>query len=317
MKRKLLLITFFYLFVSCSDETVKNSDMLQVQDDSTKLSNDTSDTVKGVNENPKGNENDVDDKVGGDSEQSGDTTTTDDNSNEEEKVVSESWSKIYGGTQGEHISALIELTNGDIVVTGYSWSTDGDFAECKEFSGERFASNAFIFRYDANGEEIWKKFYGGDESDKIGDIKATEDGGFIVVGESSSPYSEFTEKFIKNDDLWIMKLDGSGELQWTKTYGGTHYEYARKVSVTDYGYIIMARTLSHDGDIDGYYGELGSPWILKLDKKGELISQTVVLVPQDELRNNQDYIVVDGECVHSGVLYNSVYFCIFVNTALC
>ncbi len=104
----------------------------------------------------------------------------------------------------------------------------------------------------------WAKTYGGTLDDKGAEhlsIQETSDGGYIVLGTTQSfgPGGE---------DIWILKLDSSGGIEWQWTYGGLHLDRAWSIQQTsDGGYIVAGATLSFGvGDSDF--------WILKLDSSG-------------------------------------------------
>jgi len=103
----------------------------------------------------------------------------------------------------------------------------------------------------------WAKAYGGGNKDVAHSIQQTSDGGFIVAGETSSFGAG-------NSDVWVLKLNGDGNTDWQKVYGGIYDDIAHSIQQTsDDGYILAGETSSfgvgiNDTDI----------WILKLDKDG-------------------------------------------------
>ena len=97
-----------------------------------------------------------------------------------------------------------------------------------------------FFTAEARAIEVeWENTYGGSNSDFGWSVQQTTDGGFISVGHV---YSSDTR-----DDIYLVKTDSTGTLQWEKTYGTDDYDYGRSVQQTsDGGYII---TGSIDSDI--------------------------------------------------------------------
>jgi hypothetical protein len=73
-------------------------------------------------------------------------------------------------------------------------------------------------------------------------------------------------------DYWIVKLDGSGNKVWDKTYGGSKSDLVNSIQQTsDGGYIVSGHTWSDDGDLsDGNNGE-NDYWIIKLDNVGNKV----------------------------------------------
>ena len=79
----------------------------------------------------------------------------------------------------------------------------------------------------------------------------TTDGGYIVAGFGDSDDGDVSGNHGK-DDCWIVKLDGSGSIQWQKSLGGSGKDRAESIhQTTDGGYIVAGFTESNDGDILG------------------------------------------------------------------
>jgi uncharacterized repeat protein (TIGR02543 family) len=103
----------------------------------------------------------------------------------------------------------------------------------------------------------WAKVYGGSEGDRAFSIIQTDDGGFIVAG--------FTESFGSGErDLWILKLDSEGRIEWQRAYGGEGCDSAYNIQQTfDGGYIVV-------GDTDSYGAGYRDIWVLKLAANGDV-----------------------------------------------
>ncbi len=115
----------------------------------------------------------------------------------------------------------------------------------------------------------WQKTYGGSETEWLYCVKQTRDGGYIVVGRSNSNDGDVT----KNHgviDIWVVKLNNEGIIEWEKTYGGSLCEWPTYIQQTiDGGFIVSGITDSKDGDVsDNKYW--GVSWIFKLDAIGNL-----------------------------------------------
>jgi uncharacterized delta-60 repeat protein len=148
---------------------------------------------------------------------------------------------------------------------GYDYShsiqqtADGGYivAGCTESfgAGDR---DFWVLKLDGNGSVIWQKAYGGPGSDEAWDIRQTADGGYVVAGTTDS-YGE------GNGDLWVLKLDSEGDVEWEKVYGGTEFDGAAAVrQLEDGGYIIAGGTSSFGAGSGDY-------WLLKLDGSGNVV----------------------------------------------
>jgi gliding motility-associated-like protein len=118
----------------------------------------------------------------------------------------------------------------------------------------------------------WALHYGGGNVDIPYVIKFTSDGGTIVAGYTDSKTGDVSPQPNRDYwDLWILKLDKCGTIQWEKSFGGTGYESARDIAQTsDGGYIVLGETNSTDGGVIAGYGGTKDIWLLKITSTGTL-----------------------------------------------
>jgi len=156
-----------------------------------------------------------------------------------------SWTKIIGGGLYEDAYSIQQTSDGGYIVGGY---TNGYGAGNLD---------ALISKLDSSGNLSWTKTIGGGNEDYINSIQQTSDGGYIVAGA--------TENYGAGGmDIFISKLDSSGNLSWTKTLGGGSFEVGYSAQQTsDGGYIVAGYTYSYG---EGYNDAL----ISKLDSSGNL-----------------------------------------------
>jgi gliding motility-associated-like protein len=118
----------------------------------------------------------------------------------------------------------------------------------------------------------WALHYGGGEVDIPYVIKFTNDGGTVVAGYTDSRTGDVSPQPNRDYwDLWIVKLDKCGVIQWERSFGGTGYESARDIAQTsDGGYIVLGETNSTDGGVVAGYGGTKDIWLLKITSTGAL-----------------------------------------------
>jgi hypothetical protein len=94
----------------------------------------------------------------------------------------------------------------------------------------------------------WATQYGGGNVDIPFTIKMTTDGGTIVGGYTDSKSGDVSPQPNRDFwDLWLVKLDKCGQIEWEKSLGGTGYESARDlVQTSDGGYLVLGETNSTD-----------------------------------------------------------------------
>jgi len=118
----------------------------------------------------------------------------------------------------------------------------------------------------------WQKCLGGTSSEYGFKIQQTSDGGYILVG-----YTDSDDGNVSGNhgllDIWVVKLDASGILQWQKCLGGSSEEFGLSIEqTTDGGYILVGATASNNGDVSGNNG-FADIWVVKLNSTGLLLWQ--------------------------------------------
>ena len=158
------------------------------------------------------------------------------------------WEKAYGGTGYDVAYSARQTRDGGYILIGRTSSFGAG------------SDDTWVLKLDASGNITWQKAYGGTGDDRTYAIVQTQEGGYIMAGETTS--------FSTGDrDIWLVKLDGSGNITWQKTYGGTSDDSASSVEQTqDGGYIVAGSTDSFGkGNLDA--------WLLKLDSGGGVVWQ--------------------------------------------
>ena len=149
----------------------------------------------------------------------------------------------------------------------------------------------------------WSKCYGGIGKERADAAVFTPDSGYLLVGYVSSPPNNGDVIDDSNgNDIWIVKLDKNGVMEWQKTYGGTLYEEPSSVALTpDSGFLISSNAYSKDGTVGKHYGSTDSSdiWILKLDKKGRIEWNKVIGGTGDDYVY-QGIVTSGGEYIFAG-----------------
>lgn len=98
-------------------------------------------------------------------------------------------------------------------------------------------SDVILLKSDENEEIVWMMRYGGDGYDEAHYVTQTSDGGYIVVG-STTGFGAFLK------DVYVLKTDPNGALEWYGVYGGLHSEWGLFAKEScDGGYIIEGKML--------------------------------------------------------------------------
>lgn len=171
------------------------------------------------------------------------------------------WQKSYGGTGYDEAQSITVTDTYKLIVTGYSGSNDSDV------TGNHGAYDIWVLQLDSSGTLLSQKSYGGTDYDYGYNINLTNDGGYILTGQTGSYDGDVTLNQGGND-LWVIKADSAGNIEWQKTMGGPLSENGQCVKqTTDGGYIVAGYTSSYNGDVTNHFGA-DDYWIIKLDSAG-------------------------------------------------
>jgi len=108
----------------------------------------------------------------------------------------------------------------------------------------------------------WARTYGGSDYDLANSIQQTSDGGYIVAGLTG-------DSFLEGEyDIWVLKLDSDGNIEWQRTYGGNDTELLWEIDfsiqqTSDEGYIVAGHTSSFGAGESDF-------WVLKLTSNGDI-----------------------------------------------
>jgi len=126
-----------------------------------------------------------------------------------------------------------------------------------------------LIKTDSKGKVQWTRTYGGPKDDSGKFVRQTSDGGYIIAG--------YTESFGNGDmDVYLVKTDEKGQLQWARTYGGRNLDVASSLEQTkDLGYVVVGGTiLSEGGSYDVY--------LIKTDANGQVQWSKTYGGPKDD-----------------------------------
>jgi hypothetical protein len=174
------------------------------------------------------------------------------------------WEKSFGGSGDDRCENIICLPDSNYAMCGFSSSNNGDV------SGNHGDYDFWFVKINGSGDILWQKTYGGSNEDSnITEVLYLEDQGFLITGRTRSDNGDVT--FNHGDqDIWIIKTDSIGEIEWQKTYGGSGYDASGGIIRTiDSGYLHSATTRSVDGDITHSFGS-NDIWIMKINNTGDL-----------------------------------------------
>jgi hypothetical protein len=153
------------------------------------------------------------------------------------------WFKTFGGSEDDSGSSVQQTSDGGFILVGDTWSFG---------AGE---ADVWLIKTDASGNKLWEKTFGGIRDDRGHSVQQTSDGGFILLG--------WTESFdAREADVWLIKTDASGNIEWDRTFGGSDRDKGSSVQQTsDGGFILVGYT-------ESFGAGWADVWLIKTDADG-------------------------------------------------
>ncbi len=156
------------------------------------------------------------------------------------------WTKTYGGTDWDLGESVQECAEGGFIITGWTYSFGaGD-------------DDVYLIRTNADGDTLWTRTYGGIYYDHGESVQECADSGFVIAG--------YTKSFgAGNVDVYLIRTNADGDTLWTRTYGGTSYDYGYSVQeCVEGGFIIAGGTSSFGAGDSNVY-------LIKTDADGDTL----------------------------------------------
>jgi len=220
------------------------------------------------------------------------------------------WDKVIGANESDELVDMHQTTDSGYIMLGPSWSgISGDKTENSR--GLPYA-DYWVVKMDKNRNIQWNKTLGGSVTDIPTTIRQTLDGGYIIGGWSLSNISgDKTENSKGGSDLWIIKINAQGNIQWQKTIGGggndgtylygDDYSPVIVLPQSDGSYLIGSTS---DSNISGdkTQNSKGSTdyWLVKLNSQGNVLWDKTIGGSSDEQLRTLN-LTKDGGYIIGGI----------------
>jgi len=140
------------------------------------------------------------------------------------------WSKSFDGINSGY--SVQQTADGGYIIVGTSFITD---------------YNICLIKTNSSGDTLWTRTFGGIDMDQAKSVKITDDGGYIIAGQTRSFTTGLTNGY-------LIKTDSNGDLAWSRSFGGTSYDMLYSAQQTsDGGYIAVGQTNSFGSGMTDIY----------------------------------------------------------------
>lgn len=172
-------------------------------------------------------------------------------------VVGSSWSAKVGETGT--INEAKKYTNGALSLK-IRPTSDGNMIGVGTFAVNETEKDALVVKFDASGNILWQNRYGGKKGDSFTDVLEIKGEGYLVAGYTSSFGANNGEEYgVLPSDIWIVRLDNTGNIDWEKRYdfpGWLQYASLTAIAaIEDNRFIVTG--------VNNYIG-----WIMEIDDSG-------------------------------------------------
>ncbi len=183
------------------------------------------------------------------------------------------WDKRFGGDENDFLTCMRQTSDHGYILGGDSYSdTSGDKSQPNWFDpGNR--ADYWIVKTDSIGNKQWDKRFGGYSYENLKSIDQTNDGGYILGGFSLSGISgDKTQPSWGALDIWVVKIDSVGNIEWERRYGGTDAEELFNILITkDNGFLFSGESYSNiSGDKSENNLGIEQSWLIKTDSLGSI-----------------------------------------------
>jgi hypothetical protein len=191
------------------------------------------------------------------------------------------WQKDIKSSTQDFLSQVTTTIDQQYLITGSSIQTGNSISKAGGKSHLPSANNKqpnngydfHLVKLNQQGEEVWEKYFSGQNHDFLSATVNTQDGGFVLAGTSFSGKGlDKKEESKGGSDFWLIRINEFGDELWQKTIGSASDEEARAViQTTDMGFFVA-------GNVQNSAKGYGSKDVLvvKVDKNGKELSQLIL-----------------------------------------
>ena len=183
------------------------------------------------------------------------------------------WQKDIKSSTQDFLSQVTATVDQQYLITGSSIQAAGKTAVSSVASKQNNGYDFHLVKLNQQGEEVWEKYFSGQNHDFLSATVATQEGGFLLAGTSYSGKGLDKKNASKGgSDIWLIRINEFGDELWQKTLGTSQDEEARSViQNADFGFMVA-------GNVQNAANGFGSKdvTVTRLDKNGKVLSELIL-----------------------------------------
>jgi hypothetical protein len=190
-----------------------------------------------------------------------------------------SWTRCIGGSgneadgfgagfSGSPFVSMVSDDQGNIYVASYSTSNDGIFAT------NAGLEDVVLVKLNPQGNVEWAKTFGGSQFERCHDLILLSDGNVLLAGRTASSSGSISSQY-GAEDAFLLKVNPSGEIVWSRSYGGSQLDYffgVREIPGSNGELIAYGMSGSIDGLVnDNSFVGSNKAWLVRLAANGDFV----------------------------------------------
>ncbi|MFY1046782.1 T9SS type A sorting domain-containing protein [Chryseobacterium sp. GP-SGM7] len=186
------------------------------------------------------------------------------------------WQKDIQSSTQDFLSQVTTTIDQQYLITGSSIQAGSGKLGAGSSTATSKQNNGYDFhlvKLNQQGQEVWEKYFSGQNHDFLSATVATQEGGFLLAGTSYSGKGlDKKEESKGGSDIWLIRINEFGDELWQKTLGTSQDEEARSViQTTNLGFIVA-------GNVQNSPNGFGSKdvTVTTLDKNGKVLSELIL-----------------------------------------
>ncbi|MDC8104535.1 T9SS type A sorting domain-containing protein [Chryseobacterium sp. B21-037] len=183
------------------------------------------------------------------------------------------WQKDIKSSTQDFLSQVTTTIDQQYLITGSVIQSGNQKKDTGSNTQQNNGYDFHLVKLNQQGDQVWEKYFSGNNHDYLSSTVATQEGGFLISGTSYSGKGIDKKDDSKGgSDIWLIRINEFGDELWQKTLGTSADEEARAViQTTDLGFVVA-------GNVQNASKGYGSKDILviRLDKNGKELSQLIL-----------------------------------------
>ena len=190
------------------------------------------------------------------------------------------WKKAYGNLLSDIGSCIYQADDGGFIIVGTHQLINHN------------STDIWLIKTDSNGDTLWTKTFGGDQSDIGNAVVQSDDGGYIIAANTYSFGAG-------GRDILLIKTNANGDSLWAKTFGDSDQDAAYDIQKTLDDNFIVAGSITNPGQ-----SAYSNDYLIKINSDGDTLWTKTYSSESDFWAvGNSVYATSDGGYVICGTTY--------------